>query len=389
MITAPLIYLDHAAATPLGDKALSAMIPYFSEHFFNPSSPYLSALKVRQDYEAAKNTIAHVIGAKGVDIIITAGATESINLAFTAANPDDHIIISAAEHPAVAANTQKFNNLSTINLDKFGRIDLEDLSQKISSKTRLISVCFASSELGTIQPISEVANLVKLERQRRLQNSDKSPIFLHCDASQGVGLADIKISRLGVDLLTINSAKIYGPKGVGALWVSHGVKLKPIIVGGGQEMGFRSGTENVPATIGFAAAIQEAEKHLASERKRLGNLRDQLKKQFSQNPAIQFLGNPKTQLANFLPISIPGLDAERLIFKLEQQSVYVSTGAACSASKGVKSRTLEAIGLSDKEIAGSLRLTLGKLNDESNINQSAEIILKTISSEQERIHDAN
>ena len=378
-------YLDHAAATPISDKALAAMTPFFATDFFNPSAPYLPAVKVRHAYEQAKNDIAHVIGGKGVDLIITAGATESINLAFTAATPNSHVLISAVEHPAVIASAQKFSNFDYIKVDQHGQVILEDLVSKITPNTQLISICLASSELGNIQPISKIARIIHDQRQRRLQAGDQTPIYFHCDASQGIGLIDVKISRLGVDLLTINSAKIYGPKGIGALWVNRGVKLSPIIVGGGQEKGLRSGTENVPGVIGFATAIKQAEKHLNSERKHLQKLRDLLRHELAQNRKIEFLGNSKQQLVNFLPISIPGLDAERLIFKLEQHQVYVSTGAACAARKGERSPTLAAIGLSDRQIAGSLRLTLGKLNTETNIKKAAKIILEVIAAEQERV----
>ncbi len=385
-----MIYLDHAAATPVSDKAQQAMAPYFSQTFFNPSSPYLPAVQVRKDYAAAKDAIAHAIGGKGVDLIITAGATESINLAFMAVDgPSASVLISAVEHPAVMASAAKIGHYDTIKVDHHGRVVLSDLAAKIQPHTQLISVCLASGELGTIQPISEIAALVKTQRKKRLQNGDRTPIYLHCDASQGIGIIDVKIARLGVDLLTINSGKIYGPKGIGALWVAHHVKLKPLIFGGGQELNLRSGTENVPGVIGFAAAISAAYKHLSSEHRRIQKLRDLLKKELSINPQIRFLANPKTQLANFLSITIPGLDAERLIFKLESASVYASTGAACSASKGVRSQALAAIGLSDIEIAGSLRLTLGKLNNPTNIKQAAKIILATISAEQERIHAAS
>lgn len=388
-----MIYLDHAAATPLSTKAKQAMEPYFSDHFFNPSSPYLPANQVRQDYETAKNTIAHAIGAKGIDLIMTSGATEANNLAFSAIQPQTTpnnppaILISAVEHPSIIAIAQKTAPYDTIAVDPTGRIDLADLQAKITPHTQLVSICLASSELGTIQPLTQTANFIKFERQRRLKNHDKTPIYLHCDASQGIGLLDVKVARLGVDLLTLNSAKIYGPKGIGALWISHQVKLNPLIAGGGQENGLRSGTENVPAVMGFAAAITEVVKHTNSQRKRLVHLRDLLRTELSANSRIQFLGNPKTQLANFLTIAIPGLDAERLIFKLEQQQVYLATGAACAAAKGIKSPTLQAIGLSDAAIAGSLRVTLGKLNTETNIKQAAKLILAAIAAEQERIYD--
>lgn len=378
-----MIYLDHAAATPLSQKALNAMLPYFSDNFFNPSAAYLSATKVRRDYEAAKEKIAHVIGAKGADLVITAGATESINLAFNAIKPGAKVLISSIEHASVYENAKKFS-YQEIKVDKYGQIDLIDFKQKLTSDIEFISITLVSGELGTIEPIAEIAALVKAERLRRSLNNEKTPLYFHCDASQGLGLIEIKVGRLGIDLLTINSAKVYGPKGVGALYVGHNVKLQPLNVGGGQEMGLRSGTENVPGVIGFATAISEAEKHLNSERKRLTSLRNLLYKELKTIPNIVFLGNPKNQLVNFLPISIPGLDAERLIFALENQAVYLSTGAACSASKGIKSRTLTAIGLSDSEITGSLRITLGKLNDEDNIKKAADLIKQAIINERSR-----
>ena len=381
-----MIYLDHAAATPLCAQAKAAIEPYLSDQFFNPSAPYLPAIDVKSAYETAKNTIATAIGGKGLDLVITSGATESINLAFTAVQHDSPtILISAVEHPAVFAAGERVGKCDVVKVDQTGRVDLSDLKQKLTAKTGLVSICLVSSELGTIQPISEVAALLRAERQRRLQNGNQTPLFLHCDASQGLGLLDVKVARLGVDLLTLNAAKIYGPKGVGALWTSHAVKLHPLIVGGGQESGVRSGTENIPAVVGFAAAVTEAVKHASSESRRLKSLQQTLFSALSTNPSIKFPGHSKHQLASFLPITIPGLDAERLIFKLEQQSIYISTGAACSASKGIKSRALSAIGLSDEEIAGSLRLTLGRLSTETNTKQAARSILAVIAAEQERL----
>lgn len=379
-----MIYLDHAAATPVSEKAKKAMEPYLSAEFFNPSAPYLPAVKTRRAYEDAKDRIAHVIGAKGADLIMTSGATESISLAFNVLSEDAEVLISAVEHKAVTENAKRFN-AKIINVDKNGRVDIEDFKKKLSPKTNFISICLASGELGTIQPISEIAAIAKQENLRRKLAGENTPLLFHCDASQGLGLLEVKVGRLGVDLLTINSAKVYGPKGAGALYVGHNVKLNPMTLGGGQEMGLRSGTENVPAVIGFATAIEEAEKHLNGERKRLEKLKTILKNALSDIPNIVFLGNTKNQLVNFLPISVPGVDAERLIFALEDKEVYLSTGAACSASKGIKSATLQAIGLNDDEIAGSLRITLGKLNDEENVKKAGELIKAAILAEQARI----
>ena len=382
-----MIYLDYAAATPVSDKAIKAMLPYFSENFYNPSAAYLPAVNVRHAYEAAKDDIAHVIGAKGADLVMTSGATEATNLAFSliSGNQDAKVLISAVEHPSVVENAKRAGNYQTIKVNQYGRVDVDDFKAKLNAKTQFISICLVSSELGTVQPISDLARIVADERQRRAFAGDKTPLYFHIDASQGLGLMEVKINRLGVDLITLNAAKVYGPKGIGALYVGHNVRLKPLTVGGGQEMGLRSGTENVPATIAFATAITDAEKHLNGERKRLQGLKNKFRQSLADLPNIKFLGKDKLQLANFLPITLPGLDAERLIYALEDREVYVSTGAACAASKGVKSATLQAIGLSDEEIAGSLRITMGKLTDENSIAEASRIIHEVVGAELKRL----
>ena len=381
-----MIYLDYAAATPLSEKAKRAMLPYFDEKFFNPSAAYLPATETRREYEQAKADIAHVIGAKAADIIMTSGATEANSLVFASISNDAEVLVSAVEHPSILENAKQ-KKYQTIAVDESGRINLDDLRAKITPQTQLISICLASSELGTIQPLSDVARIVAEERTRRAFAGEKTPIYFHSDASQGLGLMEVKVSRLGVDLITINAAKVYGPKGIGALYVGHNVRLNPQTHGGGQELGLRSGTENVPATIAFATAILEAEKHLFGERKRLNLLRNKFKKLLSEKiEGVEFLGKEKTQLVNFMPISIPGLDAERLIFALEEHEVYLSTGAACAASKGEKSPTLRAIGLSDAQIAGSLRITLGRPTTDEDIERAADAISEVVAKERARIN---
>ena len=374
-----MIYLDHAAATPVSDKALQAMLPYFSEQFFNPSAPYLPAKRVREAYESAKDQLAHVIGAKGVDLVITAGATESINLAFTVSY--GKVLTVATEHAAVL-ETAKLHDHASVKVDKAGLIDLRDLEHNLSDQVDLVSVSLANNELGTIQPLAEISEIIRRVRQDRLQRGITTPLYLHSDASQALNLLDINVSRLGVDLLTINAAKCGGPKGVGALYIAHGVKLAPINVGGGQERGLRSGTENVPGLIGFATAAAEAKSHLSYHRKQYQEMTKILRQELSAlQPQPIFLGNPKKQLANFCPVTFPGLDAERLIYRLEGREVYVSTGAACAASKGSKSHVLAAIGLSDAEIAGSLRISLGSTNTVDQIREAARIICEEVTHE--------
>lgn len=381
-----MIYLDYAAATPVHKKAIDAMAPFFAEQFFNPSAPYLPAKKVREIYESAKDDIAHTIGAKGNDIVITAGATEANNLAFSAVQ-DSEVLVLETEHASVL-NLAKNYKYQTIKVDKNGRIDLKDFQKKLTDKVGFVSISLANNELGTIQPVAEIAEIIKTVRLERLKLGNSLPLIFHTDASQALNLININVTRLGVDLMTINSAKVYGPKGVGALYISHGTKLKPVSYGGGQEMGLRSGTENVAGTVGFATAAKLAKEHLNGNFKKYEKLnkifRETLTKNLENIIEPKFLGSPKKQLVNFVPVCFDGIDAERLIYKLEDEEIYVSTGAACAASKGEKSHVLSAIGLTDSEIAGSLRISMGAENNEENIKLAAEKIAEVVKRELER-----
>ena len=381
-----MIYLDHAAATPVSEKVLKAMEPYFTREFFNPSAAYLPAKKVAADYETAKGVIAHAIGAKSTDIVITGGATEANNLAFTALAQRNHgkgeVLYLETEHDSVRAVAQQYNG-TAVKVLPSGLINLEDLKAKITDNTTLISVSLANNELGTIQPLAEIGSLVREIRIDRLKRGIKIPIYLHSDASQALNLLDISVARLGVDMLTLNAAKVYGPKGVGALYVAHDVKLSPLTMGGGQEKGLRAGTENVPGVIGFAIAIKEAKEHLNGNRKKYKCFKQIL---LSELQGCELI-NKKHTLDNFVVLCYNGIDAERLIYLLEEREIYVATGAACAASKGQKSHVLTAIGLSNTEIAGSLRLTLGETNTEEQIHEAARIINEVVAADRERIND--
>jgi cysteine desulfurase len=267
---------------------------------------------------------------------------------------------------------------------KTGVIDLDDLKQKITDGTELISVSLVNNELGTIQPLAEISAIIREIKIDRLKRGIKKQLLLHSDASQALNLLDINVARLGVDLLTLNSAKVYGPKGVGALYVSHDVKLKPLTYGGGQENGLRSGTENVPGVIGFAKAVEIAKEHLNGNRKKYATWRQTLLKELTDYELI----NKKHSVDNFVNLCYNNIDAERLIYLLEDKQIYVSTGAACAASKGQKSHVLAAIGLSDSQIAGSLRLTLGETNDDTQIHEAAKIINEVVAKEKERLQNA-
>ena len=374
-----MIFLDYASATPVSETAKKAMEPYFSEQFFNPSAPYLAAKHVRENYEKAKADLAHTIGAKADDLIITSGATEANKLAFSAATGE--VLILATEHASVIENSKKYNT-KIVKVDKTGLIDSADFKQKLTKETTFVSIALANNELGTIQPLAEIAGIIKEEKTRRLKNNESLPLVFHSDASQAMSLVPISVARLGVDLLTINSAKVYGPKGVGALFQSHQVKLQPITEGGGQEKGLRSGTENVPGLVGFAAAAKEAKEHQNGARKNYEKLVQILKNEFKKSKIEPiFLGNKKHQLANFCPVCFQGVDAERVIYRLEEDEIYLSTGAACAASKGEKSHVLKAIGLTDQEIAGSLRISLGKDNTEEDMKLAGQKIVEAVEKE--------
>lgn len=377
-----MIYLDHAAATPVSDKVLKAMEPYFSHEFFNPSAAYLPAKKVAADYETAKGVIAHAIGAKASDLVITAGATEANNLALrnTPSGNTSSILYLATEHDSVRKVAERCGG-TPIKVLPSGLIDLDDLRAKITDDTMMISASLANNELGTVQPLAEIAGIIREVKIDRLKRGVKRQLLFHSDASQALNLLDINVARLGVDLLTLNSAKVYGPKGVGVLYVSHEAKLAPLTVGGGQENGLRSGTENVPVVIGFAKAVELAKEHLGGNHKKYATWRKVLLDELHGYELI----NRKHSLDNFVVLCYNGIDAERLVFLLEDKGVYVSTGAACAASKGVKSHVLKAIGLSDAEIAGSLRLTLGETNDEAQIHEAARIINAVVDAEKRRL----
>jgi len=376
------IYLDHAAATPLDARVFTAMTPYFTEFFYNPSSPYLPALEVRRSYEAAKHTIAQTIGAKGDELIMTAGATESINLAFSSIG--GHVVANNSEHHAVLEAAKRYD-YTLVAVDQRGLVSPDLIRRAIRPDTRLVSVALANNELGTIQPLRDIASVVQSEREARLSRGDTTPIYLHSDASQGAGQLDIHVARLGVDLLTLNAGKVYGPKQVGLLWAASHVRLSPQIVGGGQERGLRSGTENVAGVIGFAAAMELAEKHRRFESERLRVLRDTLQTTLLQAfPDAIISGYEKKRLSSHLHISFPDLDAERLVFALEARHVFVATGSACAANKGTRSHVLTAIGLPGHIADGSLRLTLGHLSNEENTKRGAEIIIEEIKREQQR-----
>lgn len=378
-----LIYLDHAAATPVDERVTAAMQPFFSERFFNPSSPYAPAADVRRAYEAAKSDIAVCIGAKADELVMTAGATESINLLFQSFS--GHSVVSAIEHQAVL-EAAKRSETTLMPVAASGRVDPTAVAQAVRDDTTIVSIGLANGVIGTIQPLRQIAEALHAIRLQRRNAGNQTPLVFHTDASQGVGQIDANVARLGVDAMTLNAGKIYGPKQVGLLWASRSVRLSPQIVGGGQERGLRSGTENVAGTVGFAAAIQIAHQHRTEESRRLAQLRDEVEQRIVEAvPDVVVSGDKKHRLSGFLHVSFPGVDAERLLYILEGQSVLVATGSACAANKGTRSHVLEAIGLEPEVADGSLRLTFGRLNSSEQIEIIVEAIVRAVRTERERV----
>lgn len=379
------IYLDYAATTPVSSAALAAMQPYFSDIFYNPSSPYAPAVAARRQFEDAKDRLAHTFGAKGDELIMTAGATESINLAFH--HVTGHVVTSAIEHPAVLEVAKQHAHTLLVP-DKKGIVSAEAVARAITSETELVSIQLANNEIGTVQPIRAISAVIGAERQARAEQGNVTPLLFHSDASQGFGQLDVNVARLGVDLLTLNSGKMYGPKQVGLLWAKHAEYLRPVVVGGGQERGLRSGTENVAGVMGFATAATQAHKKQSSEAKRLGKLRDELEKRIvTALPNTQIIGSTKRRLAGHLAISFPGVDAERLVFILENEGIYIATGSACSANKGTASHVLTALGLPEDVINGSVRLTLGRFTTTEHIERVSTALVQAVKNEYARMEE--
>lgn len=380
------IYLDHAAATPVSDVVLAAMQPYLQEKFYNPSSPYAPAVNVRREYEDAKSRLARVLGAKKDELVMTAGATESINLAFGATT--GHVVTSNIEHHAVLRATERHEYSLALTNPK-GIVSAEAVTTVLRPETTLVSIALVNNELGTVQPIRKIAAVIEKERLRRREAGENTPLYFHSDGSQAAGHLDLHVAKLGLDMLTLNAAKVYGPKQVGLLWTATHVTLNPQIVGGGQERGLRSGTENVAGTIGMAAALEHADRHRDAEMKRLAALRDSLQSALvTAFPDAVVSGDARRRLGSFLHISFPDIDAERLIFALEMRGVLLATGSACAANQGTRSHVLEAIGLEPNIADGSLRISLGRLSNEDALNRASDILCEEIKKEYMRTHHA-
>ncbi|MDB5181753.1 MAG: cysteine desulfurase, partial [Candidatus Saccharibacteria bacterium] len=352
------IYLDYAAATPVDPEVFEVMLPYFSEKFYNPSAVYLAAHDVSRDLSAARSAVAQCIGARPVEVTFTAGGTEANNLAIfgvLAAFPGSKIVTSSIEHDSVLEAARQ-HDCTEAPVNERGIVDVARLEQVIDDETVLISVMYANNEIGTIQPIRNITALVSRIRSERKARGIALPLYVHTDAAQAGNYLDIHVSRLGVDLMTLNGGKIYGPKASGVLYVRSGVVVRPLVYGGGQEHGLRSGTENVAGAIGFARALELAQEKRGDETRRLQDLQQyfisELKTKISE---VVINGSLKKRLPNNVHVTIPGADNERLLFALDERGILAAAGSACSASSDEASHVLYALGLSDERARSSLR----------------------------------
>lgn len=366
-----MIYLDHAAATPMEPSVFAAMQPYFTEKFYNPSATYLQAKAVRSALDDARSRVAHWLGARPTEIIFTAGGTEANNLAIQGVLrrfPNCSVLISSVEHDSVMKPAEKFNCSAALVNEK-GRVVLEDLKARVTDETVLVSVMYANNEVGTIQPIREIADIVREIREKRREKGVKTPLFLHTDACQAGNYLDLQAARLGVDLMTLNGGKIYGPKQSGVLYVASHVELEPLIYGGGQERGIRSGTENVAGAVGFASALDTAQATRKQESSRLAQLQHYAYGQISKKLRSAVVnGDAKRRLPNNLHITVPGTDNERVLLQLESTGILAAAGSACSASSDTPSHVLRAMGISDENARCSLRITMGRSTTQKDID---------------------
>lgn len=367
------LYFDYAAATPLDARVLAAMQPFFAEKFYNPSATYAPAQAVRVDLENARARVAHWLGARPSEIVFTAGSTEANNLAIRgvlSAFPLAKIIVSALEHESVLNTAREFAH-SEASVTAEGIVDVPRLIELIDDETVLVSVLYASNEIGTVQPIRQLGQALAYIREDRRKRGVKLPLYLHTDAVQAAGFLDLHVSRLGVDLLTLNAGKIYGPKGSGALFVASTVPLKAQNSGGGQERGLRSGTENVAGAVGLAEALDLAQSNRHEETVRLQKLQafffEEIEREF---PEAIINGSRKLRLPNNVHFTLPGQDNERLLFALAEQGVLCAAGSACGASNDEPSHVLGALGLSVEAAQASLRFTLGRATTEASIHRA-------------------
>jgi cysteine desulfurase len=353
-----VIYLDHAATTPMRAEVLARMEPYFSEFFGNPSSIYTLGRKSLDAIDSAHETVARALSCRPTEIVFTGGGSEADNLAikgiaYAQRRRGDHIITTAIEHHAVLHTCQRLEQegyrVTYLPVDEFGRVDPAQVEAAITDQTALVTIMYANNEVGTIQPIAEIGRICRARR-----------VPFHTDAVQAGGLLDLDVSSLQVDLLTLSAHKFYGPKGVGILYVRQGTRVQPQVLGGSQERNRRAGTENVPGVVGAAAALELARDERERENERLLALRDQLITGMLALPDAQLTGHPTQRLPNSASFTLAGVEGESLLLNLDLVGIAASSGSACTSGDIEPSHVLSAMGVSASQARGALRLTLGR-----------------------------
>ena len=368
------VYVDYGAGTPVDPRVLEVMEPYFTKRFGNPSSVHSMGQEAKKAVEESRKSVADLVGAeiKG-EIVFTSGATESNNLAIKGVayrnkNRGNHMITTTIEHMSVI-NTFKYLQkegfkTTYVPVDNYGIVDIETLKNAITDQTILISVMYANGEIGTVEPIKEIGEI-----------AHEKNIYLHVDAVAAAGQVPIDVMDEHIDLLSLSSNDLYGPKGVGGLYVKTGTKIQPVIQGGGQERGLRSGTENVQAIVGMGKAAEIAEKEMKSESVRLSGLRDRLIEGVLEKIPHSFLnGHPTKRLPNNANLRFSYIEGESLILSLDMEGVATSSGSACTSKTLEPSHVLLAIGLAHEEAHGSLLFTLGRWTTKEEIDYVVKIL---------------
>jgi cysteine desulfurase len=371
-------YLDYAATTPVHPDVVHAMLPYFDEIFGNPSSLHSFGQEARVGVEKARSILAKFIGARPEEIVFTSGGTESDNfaikgIAYAHQNKGNHIIISPVEHHAVIAPCrflqQNGFEITILPVDKYGMVDPGDVKKTITSKTILVSILHASNEVGTIQPIAEIG---KITREAGIQ--------FHTDAVQTFAHIPINVNELSVDLLSLSGHKLYGPKGIGALYIRKGTKITPFMQGGEQEEGRRGSTYNVPGIVGLGKAIEIAQVEMVQDAKRLSVYRDRLVSSLSEKiDYFKLNGHPQVRLPNNINISIAFVEGEATLLSLDYEGICASTGSACSSESSEPSHVLTAMQIPAEEARCSLRFSLGRWTTDLDIDKVISILPPLVS----------
>lgn len=375
------IYLDYAAATPLLEEVYSSMEPYLKSNFYNPSSIYLKSIEVKKDIRNARNQVAKILNVKSKEVIFTAGGSEANNLAIKGVMnkfKDKNLIVSSIEHDSVLKPAARYNT-KVCPVTRDGIVDLNKLQKLIDDQTVLISIMYVNNEIGSIQPLRKISELIKEIKKSRIKRGVKTPLYFHSDACQAANYLSLSVSKLGLDMMTLNGCKIYGPKQSGMLYVDSNITIEPLIEGGGQEFSLRSGTENSAAIIGFAKALSIVQQDRIKESQRLTELRDLfIESILSSSDKIKLNGPLKNRLANNINLHIKGVDNETLIMKLDNLGIMIASGSACNASNDVPSHVLGAIGLIDQEIKNSIRITFGRFTSKDDILSLIKNLQKNI-----------